>query len=237
MLEKTFGFISNKIDSLIFTYKTKGIQGIIRALLRKLGTQIYIEKLLFFYLDLQSISNETKLLNEFRKPKTEEISDNLTFNDGFHSKKQALNKLNLGHLLFVHEIDAKLAYLVWIEQNNIIIDYFTFDLPSNIAYLANEFTIPEYRGLGIAKHIRKQIFQYLKNQGIEYIILVVNPRNKAALNLNKSCGFVEYQALSYSSFMYIRYYKVKSTKTGMQKKYIRFYNCSKDIWKVFANFI
>lgn len=237
MLKKISDSIFNKIDSLIFTYKIKGASGIIRALLRKLGTQIYAEKLLFFYLNLQSMPDEPKLGNDFRKLKREEITDNLTFNDGFHTKKEVLHRLNHGHLLFVHERSAKLVYFVWIEQKDIMIDYFTFDLPSDVVYLANEFTIPEFRGLGIATHIRKQIFQYLKNQGIKYIILVVNPKNKVALKLNKSCGFIEYQALSYSSFMYIRYYKVKSTKTGIQEKYISFYDCSGDIWKVFADFM
>ncbi len=237
MLKKISDSIFNKIDSLIFTYKIKGASGVIRALLRKLGTQIYAEKLLFFYLNLQSMPDEPKLGNEFRKLKGEEITDNLIFNDGFHTKNQVEHRLNHGHLLFVHERSAKLVYFVWIEQKDIMIDYFTFDLPSDVVYLANEFTIPEFRGLGIAKHIRKQIFQYLKNQGIKYIILVVNPKNKAALKLNKSCGFTEYQTLFYRSFMYFRYYKVRSARINAEKTYIKLYKPSKDIWKLFADFL
>ncbi len=229
-------FITSKIDSIIYTYKQKGGWGIIRAIIRKAGISLYIERVVFLYLDLFFLADSKSDASIFKLLDAHEIRKQKNYYDGFNSRNQAINKIVKGDKLFVHERDGKFVYFVWIEQKSISIDWFKFNLPDNIAYLSNEFTRPEYRGLGIAKMVRKQIFHYLKNSGIRFIILVVNPKNEKALNLNKSFGFEEYQSLTYKSIFYLRFFEIRSAKKDQVKKFIRFIRPIENVWKVYADF-
>jgi ribosomal protein S18 acetylase RimI-like enzyme len=228
-------FIASKIDSIIHTYKQKGSRGVKRAIIRKAGISL-TERIIFLFLDLLSLSEAKSDNHPFRVLDAHEILNQNNYYDGFNSRNQAINKIAKGDLLFVHERDGKFVYFVWIEQNNISIDWFRFDLPHNVAYLSNEFTRPEYRGQGIAKMVRKQIFHYLKNNGIRFVILVINPKNESALKLNKSCGFKEYQIVTYKSFFYFRLFEIRSADNNHKKKFIRFITPIEDVWKVFAEF-
>lgn len=225
----------SKVDSLIHTYKQKGWLGVIRVIIRKLGIS-HLEEVDFLYLDLSSLPDIKSDKLNFRINRYPQVCNQENYNDGFNSKIQALNKIKKGDLLFVHERDGKPVYFVWIEHKKISIDWFMFDLPKDIVYLSNEYTRPEYRNMGIAKNVRAKIFHHLKQSGVNFIILVINPKNEAAFRLNKSCGFQIYQILSYRSFFYFRYYKVRSLDGNQRKKFISFYRPIKDIWKVYANF-
>lgn len=235
MTDSLFNGIISKFDSLIHIYRNKGQSAVIRAILRKLGFSI-VEKVNFFFLDLSSFPDIYSNNVDFRIYNYQQIKNQERYIDGFNSKFQALNKINKGALLFVYEIDEKPVYFVWIQQRKISIDYFIFDLPNDIVFLSNEYVRPEFRKMGIAKKERLQIFHHLKQSGIKFIILVINPKNEAAIKLNKSCGFQEYQTLSYRSFLYFRYYEVKSTNKNQGKKFISFYRPIRDIWKIYANF-
>lgn len=229
-------FITSKTDSIVNTYKQKGVWGIIRAIMRKEGISLYTEKVVFLFLDLLSLADSKSDAPIFRLLCAHEIRKQKNYYDGYNSRNQAINKMAKGDLLFVYERDGKFVYSVWIEQNNISIDWFRFDLPKNVAYLSNEFVLPDYRNQGIAKMVRKHIFHYLRNNGIRFVILVINPKNEYALRLNKSCGFEEYQSVTYKSFFYFRFFEITSANKNQKKKFIRFITPIEDLWKVHAEF-
>jgi ribosomal protein S18 acetylase RimI-like enzyme len=229
-------FILSKLDSIIYIYKKKGIIGVFRAILKYLGFK-HPEHLSFMYLKLSELSEQSTSKPVFKIITIQDIENTKNLDDGFHSRKEIIKKLEKGDLLFVHLENNNIAYYVWIEQKNISIDFFKFDLPNDITYLSGEFTVPEYRGKGIAKRTRLEIFRFLKENGFKYIILVVNPKNISAVKLNKSCGFIEYQYISYRKFAYLLYYEIKSTFTGEVKKFKGFKKPVEDVWKVFADFV
>ncbi len=235
-LTKLYILILNKIDSLTHVYRKKGIIGVFRATLKYLGFK-HPEHLSFMYLNLSELPEQSNSKPVFKIITNKDIENAKYLNDGFHSRKEIIKKLEKGDFLFVHIENNNIVYYVWIEQKNISIDFFKFNLPNDIAYLSGEFTVPEYRGIGIAKRTRQEIFRYLKENGFKYIILVVNPRNIPAVILNKSCGFIEYQYISYRKFAYLLHYEITSTFTGEVKYFKGFKKPEEDVWKVFAGFV
>ncbi len=229
-------FMLQKADNVINLYKKKGIAGVARAILRHLNLFFSGQTLNFLFLDLSALPGQKTIKSLFRIVAKSEINSSREYFDGFNSKRQAISKIDKGDLLFVHERDGKKVYFVWIEQKKISIDCFAFNLPEDVAYLANEYTLDEYRGKGIAKEVRAQIFQYLKERGIRYLILVINPENIAASRLNKSCGFKEYQLLRYKCLFLFWIINLKSSDNVRRIKKFKLLSCPENIWIYFADF-
>jgi GNAT superfamily N-acetyltransferase len=56
---------------------------------------------------------------------------------------------------------------------------------------------PSHRGRGLAQQLVWRAEDYLHEQGIEIIAVLIEPGNTASLNLFQKCGYIDFPGMSY----------------------------------------
>jgi ribosomal protein S18 acetylase RimI-like enzyme len=79
-----------------------------------------------------------------------------------------------------------------------------YHLPGKIAHVAFTAVDTQFRGLGIAKALKKESIRICRERGMTAIVTGVRRQNLRAKAMNESAGFVEVPDLSTNRFIYLR---------------------------------
>jgi len=231
-----FQKIELQIQKTIDYYKEHGLLEFVKRFFGKLGFEHFSRSLIFLVLDLKDIPDDVKKPYSFHIATLADIQNEQDYNDGFFSKEEAIYRLKIGHHLFVLKKNNKMVYSLWVEQKNAAFWWYNnlpIHMPKNIAYISGIHTLPNFRGQGISFNSKKEIFQYLRDNGVSHIIGAVHSANSTALKLNKRFGYQEYQTINYKRYWHIRCYTVKKANSNESKTFISLFRSPKDIWKTF----
>lgn len=96
----------------------------------------------------------------------------------------------------------------------------TIDAPlrfcSDSAFIHNVYTVPEYRGLGIAPRVIDAICQYLYSEGRKKVYLTVFEGNIPSMNAVYQAGFRKIGAVNYVKIFPLRLYRITAnSKTNL----------------------
>lgn len=236
MNKKIFFLLKLKFHNAIRHFKTKGLFHVLKLVLSNLGFVHFTRSLVFLKLDLAELPMSSRADFNFDILNADDIKNESEFDNGYFSKEQSIYRLLNGHKLFVLRKDQRIIYYLWAEYKNASVWWFDnmpLCLEEDAALISGAYTIPEFRGQGIAITLKKEIFAYLKNMGIKYLIGVVHQNNIIALKIDKKLGFKEYQKIDYSRYWHIRRYKVQDFNSKEIKNFVTILKAPKDLWKTF----
>lgn len=102
-----------------------------------------------------------------------------------------------GTLIMPEEEQKRNRITYMIEQDLKTIGKIRVDISPEEGYISGFAIFPEYRGKGYGKQALKGALCILNKSGSHNVTLEVAVQNKNALNLYKSCGFVEESVMDY----------------------------------------
>lgn len=227
------------MDKTIAYYKHYGVLQLLKRFFGLLGLVPFSRTLIFIILDLTDFTDDVKKPYSFQLATTEDMQNEQKYQDyikrcGF-TKKEIIYRLQKSLPLFILKENSKMVYFLWMEQKNATIKGFSMplQLPQDIVYSSGAYTLPDYRGRGIASKIKKEVFHYLKEKGVKKVLAVDLPENTVALRINKKLGYKEYQTVTYKRYWYIRHYNVQKYNSRECKTFITLFKAPKDLWKTF----
>ncbi len=176
--------------------KTKFIQ---LAAIRFLQKIIYWEWLFFYIKDISNVQNVTQISSvpiNFRKA---EAADILSIDQmQFPLNENALKELKDGCECIVGLWQQQIVYFAWINYRQIFErTVMNFKLSPNQAYVYRVFTLPAFRGFGIARSGYQFLFDYLSRKGKTACIVAVNLENRPSIHSIVKSGFERFGHLIY----------------------------------------
>jgi len=230
--------IENHIHKIVDYYKQRGLIQFLKHILEKLGFEHFSRTLIFIVLDTKDITYEVEIPYSFHVATIEDIRrepENYFQHEYLFTKREIIERLKLGHRLFVFKENNKMVYFLWVEQKYAAVDVLRLPLhiPKHVAYISGGFTMPDFRNRGIAVKAKRQIFHYLKQGGIKTLLGVVHPANVKALEIDKKIGFREYQIVNYKRYWHVRRYIVQKYNSNENKIFTTLFRAPKDIWKIY----
>ena len=122
--------------------------------------------------------------------KESEVRDYLAFRPET-GHLRIMEALQSGQTCFVARHESRIVSAGWIAGRRARIDYLgcELELAANEAYLFDAFTLPAYRGQGIAPALCLQQLRHLRQAGYGRAIRGTVPENKSALHAHAKSGF------------------------------------------------
>jgi len=233
-----FQKIEFQVQKTIGYYKKHGFIQFAKRFFGKLGFEHFSSSLIFRVSDLKEIPDDVKKPYSFHIATIDDIQNKQDHDFEFEylfTKREIIDRLQKGHRLFVLKENKKMVYFLWIEQKDATIGVWRMPLniPKDMVYVAGEFTMPEFRNRGIASKLKKEIFHYLKYEGVKKVIGVVNPVNTIAIEVGKKLGRKSYQTITYKRYWHIRHYTVQKFNSDERKTFVTLFKAPKDIWKTY----
>lgn len=142
------------------------------------------------------------------RPQGRECS-RLTLRKAKNSDGEEIGKLNS---IFFGNPNIQISYPEEEEKNNRITYMIEFqcktigkirvESDNNLSYIYGFGLLPEYRGKGYGREALTAALNLIENKNIDDVYLDVAAENIRALNLYKSCGFVEESVMNYYELNY-----------------------------------
>ena len=162
------------------------------------------------------------------------------YKDVWHTKKQALERLNKGHILFLAKDRGINIYYGWVELSNINIPWLGIKnlcIPSNIGYESGGYVPPKYRGQRILLRNLKFTEKYLlNNKTIDRVFCVSAPDNVAASRTIILSGYIPYQYVRYFKIIGLKLYIVESLE-NKKPKINKIFIQNSNFWNVFSSIL
>ena len=77
------------------------------------------------------------------------------------------------------------------RANDAVVAYITYSVVLDEVQIANVATHPNYRRMGIAEKLLRQLYSQSKDAGMSVITLEVRHTNEPAITLYQKCGYLE----------------------------------------------
>jgi predicted acetyltransferase len=116
----------------------------------------------------------------------------------FHDEKESENLVDEAEIRDDAEIRIETSYMI--ELNNTAIGKINIKYNDNSAFISGFGILPEFRAKGYGKVALKEALKLINEKNINIVQLDVSCKNNKALNLYKSCGFVEQSEMNYYKF-------------------------------------
>ncbi len=154
-----------KLNTLFHAMKYGLILNVILARLAKIGI-----KLELFYIVLEGDYNgKPQWSNEFSAYKTSFLGppdlNEVANTHPWTTLEKLHERLNQGHLCLALKHNNKIAAYTWTDLKECNHKPYPFSLKKHEAYLYDAFTLPEFRGKGLAPFMRYECYQALKSIG------------------------------------------------------------------------
>ncbi len=234
---EVYQLIQRKIHNTWEYYSKHGCRKTIRAIFEHTGV-FKNRALIFFELELEDSISGQKFDNsiELVRLTKEDIEHTGEYVDGWFKKDEALRRLEQGRVLFVVKKDEKMVFYQWLEFTKVDIPYIdlSFSISDDTVCMAYIYTVPDYRGKGIASNAKPFVLDYLRTQGYQKILLMITPENTASQRVNKKVGFKAYQTVLYIKILGLKYYCVKEYETRQRKVFWAMKNSPQELWRTFS---
>lgn len=233
-------FLKMKFKSIIEHYK---IHGLWNTLIYQLKAFIYYGSItiIFFELDLENSdfqNNEENSELIFVKLHHEDFLKS-KFNGWEISENEALKRFQKRYILFAAVKNNILVSQNWSEPNKADVWglKLRIDLPKSTIYTSRLYTIPEYRGKGLAKITKLYMLKTLKEYGYKKAFIIISEANKVSQAVNKKFGFKPYQKVNYHRFFYfLKLYIVREYDTPRKNRIFKIRKTDKIIWDMFSKY-
>lgn len=158
----------------------------------------------------------------------------------WHSREDALNKFDAGHLLFLVKEGSMNMLYIWVhllQADLHCVGINNLSIPANIGYLASAYVPLQYRGRSLLKRSLKFIEKYLLDYTmVDRAFVIPLPDSIAASNAFESSGYVPYQQVLYLRIIGIKLYIVQSLDSTKPKRKKIFIQSSK-FWNAFSSIL
>jgi RimJ/RimL family protein N-acetyltransferase len=234
---EVYQLIRIKIQKTRDYYKRHGLWKLILLFFDLSG--VFKKKvLIFFELELKDSVSGQKNDDDIDlvRVEKEDIEHTPQYFDGWFKKDKALKRLEEGRVLFAVKDEEQRIFYQWVEFEKVDIPFLdlSFFVPDETAYITYMYTVPEYRGKGIASKGKLLVLKYLRDCGYRRILVVIQPHNAASRRVNKKVGFNEYQTVIYLKFLFLKYYCVKDYDTSQKKVSWHIREIDQELWKTFS---
>ena len=229
--------IRNRIRKTVGYYKSDGFIRTVKKIWCSLELFMY-RKAIMYHKKL-TISNLTftDYLN-IRVALKEDIDER--YEDIWYTKKQALEKLCKGHILFLVKDKGLNIFYLWVDFLNVDIpwlDVNRLSVSPNIAYLATTYVPPQYRGRSLLKRSLKLIEKYLlNNTRVDRVFCITSPDNAVSNRIVTLAGYVPYQYIKYFKITGFKLYIVESLEDKKPKRRKIFIQSS-NFWNTFSSIL
>lgn len=178
----------NTVGRAIVVLRSEGFKSFWFKLLGEIG---YRRLLLLERSLAQPISDFTpRLPVRIDALKESEVADYLAFRPET-ARTRVSEALQSGQTCFTARHEGRIVSAAWITSRRAWIDYLEceLELDADEAYLSDAFTLPAYRGQGIAPALCRQQLRHLLQFGYHRVIRSTVPENKSALHAHAKSGF------------------------------------------------
>lgn len=240
-LTRIHQLIQVKIQKTREYYKTYGLWQYILLFFERRGV-IFKRVSIFFEINLENFPPYNANINtvslDFVQVNKKDF-ETLEFPDDskWITKNIALRWLNERNCAFFALKDKNkiICYqLIEFKKANISLFELSETIPDKTVYSFALYTVPEYRGRGVALQLKLFVLQYLKEHGYQRAFLVIAPDNAASQTVNKKVGCKEYQIVIYRRLLFLKYYCVKDHDTLRKKRIWCFEKTELGLWNTFS---
>ena len=122
---------------------------------------------------------------------------------------KAKERFEMGHICIVADKQGDFVHLTWVAFNEAYVSELKrrMRISSNSAYAYDIYTVPEYRGLGIAPKAMEKAFSYLYKGGIRKVYICILHNNFASLRAAHKEGFRKIGAIIFTRIFKLRLYR------------------------------
>jgi len=130
-------------------------------------------------------------------------------------KINAKELFGFGNICIVAEICENLVHWSWIAFNETYVSEIArrILISSDSAYIHAVYTVPEYRGLGIAPKALEKICSYLNDRGIKKAYIYTHCGNSPSLRAAHKAGFQKIGTITFIKVCKLKLYRLEG-KTG-----------------------
>jgi len=232
----------SRFHRIVKYYREHGIYGSILHSFVRIGEfskKIAYNKtgVIFFELNMDDLAFNTKIdmTSDLSRAEKEDI-ECAEYLGGWFPKDKALRCLDEGRFLLVLKDKGKVIFYQLLEFNKAeikVLEISSF-IPAGTAYTSYLYTLPEYRGRGVASKAKPLVLKYLYDHGYRRVFNVIASNNIASQRVNKKAGLNPYQTVLYRRFLFLRYYRVKDYETNRKKLFLRLRRTDNKLWKAFS---
>ena len=126
----------------------------------------------------------------------DELDDYLVFRPGT-TRREIAGRLRSGHMCFVARHEGRIVAAAWIAMQPVWVPFLgcRIDVTPDEAHVYDKFTLPAYRGHGIANVVRAHHLRHMQRAGLRRATGAVLPENVSSLRDDTKGGFRVYGVL------------------------------------------
>ncbi|HXU54880.1 MAG TPA: GNAT family N-acetyltransferase [Casimicrobiaceae bacterium] len=123
----------------------------------------------------------------------DEVDDYLVFRPG-STRREIASRLRSGDMCFVARHQGRIVAAAWVAVQPVWVPFLgcRIDVAPDEAHIYDKFTLPAYRGHGIANAVRTHHLRHLQRAGLRRATGAVLPENASSLRDDGKGGFRAY---------------------------------------------
>jgi ribosomal protein S18 acetylase RimI-like enzyme len=157
--------------------------------------------------------------------------------DGRLTKNEALRRLTETNCILLALTNGnKIVCYIWYELTMAHIPFLglSVSIPDKTAYTLAMYTVPEFRGKGLASKLKLLQLQFLKQHGYKRVFAVIRSNNIASLKVVKKYGYKTYQIVIYRKILFLKYYCVRDYDSNKRTRFWYIKGEDHKLWKHFS---
>jgi RimJ/RimL family protein N-acetyltransferase len=179
------------------------------------------ERLLFTPLSITSEIIFEKTLDDtsFKTEAKVDIDVTIVQRNGFPKITNKLKKFNVNiqrncrtaDICAIAEIDGDPVHVRAVKLNEFYVEWIerTIQVGSDSAYLYGAYTVPEYRGLGVAPKVTEKVLFYLSQIGIRKVYALIQSNNFPSLRYAQKVGYTKIGTVTFIRISRLKLYRFK----------------------------
>lgn len=165
------------------------------------------------------IDVKTKLATHVKLADEEDIS-RLAKEFKIFRKGEAEKRVKTGNLCFVACVGDEIAHYRWVAfgPTNVPQIWGKLRINRDSVYSFNAYTVPKYRGLGLAPFVFKKVLDYLNKKRVSKLYSLIDKRNKSALRAGQKQGYRLIGEIIFRKILNFRTFKYNTQTAEDQQK-------------------
>ena len=224
------------IKKTIDSFKNDGFKCTVKKIWHWLSLRVYRKAIMY---EKQLIVSNLDLTDnlDIRIALKEDIIDE-EYKDIWYTKKQAIEKLSKGHILFLAKNGNTNIFYGWVELLDIKIPWLWIKklcIPPDIGYMSRFYVLLQFRDQSISKQVLRFIEKYLlDNTPVNKIFCVTAPDNLASNKLFATGSYTSYQHIVYFNLIGFKLYVVRSLE-DKKRRIKKYFIQNSNFWNIFSS--